>query len=163
MFKIGIDVTRVTAAAEFTLGTLGAVVTTAGSKIYMYVKAGSGGITGDGYIVNIDGSSFVADMITTTTTAPGTGAGKACAVARAAFTAAYYGWVQVYGAGTFRTLASCAAYTLVNSTATAGAVDDDASAGAEVIAGLTLDTATGGAEANTAGWINWPRVDRTLA
>ena len=55
-----------------------------------------------------------------------------------------------------------AAYTLINSTGTAGQLDDDATAGAEVIDGIALDAAVGGAAATAAGFINWPKVGRTL-
>lgn len=161
MYIIGIDPTDVSATAKYTLGALGANTTSAGTKVYMYVKA-NGAITGDGYVVDIDGSSFDAAMSSTTTTAPGTGAGKAVGVARAAFTTLYYGWVQVFGAGTVRVAASCAAYTIINSTATAGQLDDDAAVGAEVIDGIVLDVAAGGAAATVAGFLNYPKVGRTL-
>jgi hypothetical protein len=167
MYIIGIDPTQVSAGtaadpAVAQLGQLGFNVTSAGIKGYIYVKDSGSGITGDGYVALVDGSAFTAVMATTTTSAPGTGAGKAVGVARAAVTAGYYCWLQIYGPGTIRTSASCAAYTLINTTATAGQLDDDATAGAEVIDGIVLDTATGGAAAVTAGFIQWPRVGRTL-
>jgi hypothetical protein len=163
MSTLGIDPTRVTATAEFLLGQRASIETSAGTKEYIYVKDSGSGITGAGYVCDMDVSTFYATMTSTTTTAPGTGAGKPVGVARAAFTASYYGWLQIYGAGTILVGASCAAYTLINSTGTAGALDDDASAGAEIIAGVTLDVACGGGgAAATAGWLNYPRVDRTL-
>jgi hypothetical protein len=164
MYISGINPTNVRTNAEgpeFAVGSIGFNVTSAGPKGYIYVKA-SGAITGDGYIALVDGSDFTAALVTTTTSAPGAGAGKLAGAARAAIADTGYGWLQIYGAGTVRTLASCAAYTLINTTATAGALDDDATAGAEVINGIVLDAATGGAEASTAGFFNWPRVDRTL-
>ena len=162
MYVMGIDPTATSSSAQFSVGQLGANVTSAGVKIYMYVKADGTGVTGDGYVCDIDGSTFVASMSSTTTTAPGTGQGKSVGVARAALTASYYGWLQVYGAGTVRVAASAAAYTNLNSTATAGQIDDDATAGAEVIDGIALDAANGGSAGTAAGWINWPRVGRTL-
>lgn len=162
MYVSGIDPTRVTSSSEFGLGQLAFNVTSAGVKGYIYVQDSGSGITGDGYVCDIDGSSFAAVMSTTTTTAPGTGQGKAVGVARAAFTASYYGWLQVFGAGTVRVAASAAAYTNLNSTATAGQIDDDATAGAEVIDGVVLDAANGGAAGTAAGWLNWPKVGRTL-
>ena len=107
-------------------------------------------------------STFIASMSTTTTTAPGTGAGKIVGAARAAVAANGFGWLQIFGAGNVRVAASCAAYTLINSTATAGQLDDDASAGAEIIDGIVLDVANGGAAGVVAGWFNWPKVGRTL-
>jgi hypothetical protein len=162
MYQLGIDPTTTSTTAQFGLGQLGATVTSAGTKVFMYVQADGTGITADGYVAVIDGSSFQASMATVTTTAPGTGAGKSVGVARAAFAASAYGWVQVYGAGLVQVSASCAAYTLINSTATAGQLDDDASAGAEVIEGIVLDTARGGSAGTAAGWLSYPTVGRTL-
>lgn len=161
MYLIGIDPTVTSTTPTYGLGDIGANTTAAGTKIYMYVRA-SGAITGAGYVVDIDGSAFTAVMSTTTTTAPGAGQGKAVGVAPLAFAASDYGWVQVYGPCVIRVAASCAAYTQLNSTATAGQIDDDASAGAEVINGAALDVANGGAAGTAAGWINWPTVGRTL-
>lgn len=161
MYAMGIDPTVTATTPEFTPGTLGANLTSAGIKVYIYVQA-NGAITADGYVCDIDGSNFDAAMSTTTTTAPGTGAGKSVGVARAAFADNAYGWLQVYGPGLVRVAASAAAYTILNSTATAGQIDDDATAGAEVIDGIVLDAANGGSAGTAAGWINWPKVGRTL-
>lgn len=165
MYISGIDPTSVRTSSqggEFALGTVGWNMTSAGPKGYIYVQDSGSGITGDGYVCDVDGSAFTAVMSTTTTTAPGTGAGKPVGVARAAIAASGYGWLQVYGAGTVRVAASAAAYTILNSTATGGQIDDDATAGAEVIDGIVLDVANGGAAGTAAGWINWPKVGRTL-
>lgn len=165
MYISGIVADRVRTSAEgpeFTPGTIGWNMTSAGPKGYIYVQDSGSAITGDGYIALVDGSAFTAVMATTTTSAPGAGAGKLAGVARAAIAASGYGWLQVFGAGTVRTAASCAAYTVINTTATAGQLDDDATVGAEVIDGIVLDTATGASAAETAGFINWPKVGRTL-
>lgn len=162
MYISGIDPTQVDNVQTQLLGQLGFNATSAGPKGYVYVLVGAGGFTGDGYIVDVDGSSYSAVMSTTTTTAPGTGAGKLVGAARAVATAGQYAWIQVYGPGTVRVAASCAAYTLINSTGTAGQLDDDATAGAEVIDGIVLDVANGGAAGTVAGWFNWPKVGRTL-
>lgn len=147
---------------EVAVGTIGFNATSAGPKGYIYVVADASGVTDDGYVAVVDGSSYQAAMATTTTTAPGAGAGKLVGVARAAIAANGYGWLQIYGPGVVRVSASCAAYTRINSTATAGQLDDDATAGAEVIDGIVLDTANGGAAATAAGFINWPKVANTL-
>lgn len=165
MYVSGIDPTEVRTSAqgpEFGLGQIGFNATGNGVKGYVYVQDSGSGITGDGYVAVVDGSSFAAVMATTTTTAPGSGAGKLTGVARAAIAANGFGWLQVFGAGTVRVAASCAAYTLINSTATAGQLDDDATAGAEVIDGMVLDVANGGAAGVVAGFLNWPKVARTL-
>jgi hypothetical protein len=165
MYVSGIDPTNVRTVAEgpeYGLGQIGFNATSAGVKGYIYVQDSGSGITNDGYVALMDGSNFTAVMATTTTSAPGAGAGKLAGVARTAIPASNYGWLQVFGAGTVRVAASCAAYTRINSTATAGQLDDDATAGAEVIDGMVLDVANGGAAGVVAGWLNWPKVGRTL-
>ncbi len=167
MYLSGIDPTKISAGtaddmAVAQLGQLAFNTTSAGIKGYIYLKDSGSGVTGDGYVVDIDGSAYTGVMTSTTTSAPGTGAGKSVGVARAAVTANYYFWAQIYGPGVVRTAASCAAYTLINTTGTAGQLDDDATAGAEVVDGIVLDVATGGAAATTAAWINWPKIGRTL-
>lgn len=162
MYQIGIDPTRTSTTPEFTPGSV--VFNSSGSqasKGYMYVLAG-GAITGSGYVCDVDGSTFSAVMSTTTTTAPAAGAGKSVGVARAAIASGSYGWLQVYGQGIVRVAANAAIYTNLNSTATAGQLDDDATAGAEVIDGIVMDAAVGGSAGTAAAWINWPRVGRTL-
>lgn len=164
MYIAGIKADNVRTSSEgpeFSVGTMGTVSTSEGPKVYRYVVS-AGGITGAGYVVDIDSSSNDAAMCTTTTTAPGAGAGKAIGVGVAAIAAGGYGWVQVYGRCVVRVAALAAAYTLLNSTATAGQIDDDATVGAEVIDGLVLDVANGGAAATAAGFANWPKVGRTL-
>lgn len=165
MYVTGIDPTKVRTAAEgaeFKVGTLGAVVTSAGPKIYVYIQSQSGGLTAPGRVVFIDGSNYEAALSTTAAAAPGTGTGKMVGVTDTAIASLGFGWVQVYGPSLVRTSASAAAYTRLNTTATAGQLDDDATAGARVIDGIVLDVATGGAAAETAGFLLWPRVGATL-
>lgn len=179
---IGIDPTKVRTSAEgaeFKLGSMGyeqesagaptaAMGVTGGSgsqdnstKIYMYVEAGEA-ITGDGYVVLVDGSAFTAVQATTTAAAPGTGTGKAVGVARAAIASGGFGWVQIYGSGVVRVSALAVAYTRLNTTATAGQLDDDATVGARVIDRVVLDVTAGGAAGTVAAWINYPTVGATL-
>lgn len=164
MYISGIDPTNVRTSGqgpEFTPGTIGWNMTSAGPKGYIYVQDSGAAITGDGYIALVDGSAFTAIMASTTTSAPGAGAGKLAGVARAAIAASGYGWLQIFGAGNIETAAAAGAYTILNTTATAGKLDDDATAGAEVIDGIVLDAAAGGAT-TAAAFINWPKVGRTL-
>jgi hypothetical protein len=74
-----------------------------------------------------------------------------------------FGWVQIAGqcAGA-SVLASAAANTRLNTTATAGSLDDDNTAGAKVIDGIVINAANGGATANVAATLNWPVVGVTL-
>lgn len=165
MYIFGIDPTKVRTSsegAEFDPGQIGFNTTSDGSKGYIYVQDSGSGITGDGYVALVDGAAFTAVMASTTTSAPGTGAGKMAGIARAAIAASGFGWLQIFGAGTVQVSASAAAYTLINTTATAGQLDDDAGAGSEVMDGIVLNTANGGSAGTAAGFINWPRVGRTL-
>lgn len=125
---------------------------------FVYVQA-NGAITGDGYVVLID-ENWQADMIETTNSA--TGFGQMVGVAKAAFADDDYGWVQVKGVTPIRVAASCAANTAVNTTATGGQLDDDATSGAEVIDRLVLTTANGGAAGNAEGVLTYPTVGATL-
>lgn len=165
MYITGVDPTQVWTSTEVPAWGVGDIVfnkTSAGIKGYVFVKDSGSAITGDGYVCIVDGSDFTAVMCTDTTSAPGAGQGKLCGVARAAIAASGFGWLQIYGAGTIRTLTLCAAYTQLTTSATAGALDDATTAGLEVVDGMALDTATGGATANTAGFLNWPKIGRTL-
>lgn len=163
---IGINPTEIgaaTATPAFKLGTVGAYDhPTLGHQEFVYGRA-NGAITGAGYLcVEQTGFDFV--MADTTTTAPGaSGFGSRCGAAQAAMSDNQYGWFQIYGKGSLRTLASAAKGTRLNSTGTAGAVDDDATAGSEAINGLVLGTATGGAAAtNSDAIFNYPTVGATI-
>ena len=166
---IGLSVDQVKASSdvpEFKLGTRGLLASTNeteadGDKEYVYVNAGEA-ITGLGYLCVID-SNFVAQMVDTTSSAPGAGAGKPVGAAQAAIASGGYGWLQIHGKGSLRTLASAAVGTELTSSATPGAVDDATTAGLEVINGLSLGTASGGsAETNDDAYFTYPHVGRTL-
>lgn len=162
MFVAGINPTEVWTSSEtpdFAVGTVGMGHN---GRVYRLVQADATGVTGAGYVVSIADGSIV-DMITTTVSAPGTGAGLSVGVAMAAIAASGYGWVCVYGFNVpVRVAASAAKGTLLNTTATEGQLDDDATAGAEVIAGIALDTANGGSAGNADATVVWPTVSRTL-
>jgi hypothetical protein len=171
---IGIDPTLVRTELEgpaFKLGSIGyevdnpgvldvAMGVTGGSatgdescKAYMYVKAG-GAITGAGYLCTIN-EAYDAAMLTTTTGAAGTLSGARLGVPMAAIADDGYGWVQIYGHGAVRGAASCVKYTQLYTTATAGVLDDTATAG--FIRGLVLtETLTSAALADCV--INYPIV-----
>jgi len=163
---IGISPADVVAASgipAFRVGTRGGYDDpAAGYKEFIYVKAAEA-ITGAGY-----GCVFIkpdsVEMADTTATTPGTkGPGARFGVAMAAIANTGYGWLQIYGKATVRTLASAAVGTQLNTTATAGCLDDDATAGAEAVFGVSLGTATGGAEANNSdAYLSYPVVGRTL-
>jgi hypothetical protein len=163
---IGLSAAQVVASTgtpAFRLGTVGGYDDpTNGYQEFVYGRA-AGAVTGAGYLC-VEATGFDFAMASTTTTAPGaSGFGSRVGAAQAALADNEYGWFQIYGKGSVRTLASAAKGTRLNSTATAGAVDDDGTAGSEAINGLTLGTATGGAEATNADAIfAYPVVGATL-
>ena len=163
---IGIDKTQVTGAsavAAFRLGTVGGYDDpTNGYQEFIYGRA-DGAVTGLGYLC-VEATGFDFAMATTTNTAPGAaGFGSRVGAAQAALADNEFGWFQIYGKGSLRTLASAAKGTRLNTTATGGAVDDDATASSEAIVGLVLGTATGGAAATNAdATFSYPTVGVTL-
>ena len=154
---LGVDVTTVDASAKFTVGTR---VSGNDNSVFVYCQA-NGAITGAGYVVLIDESFTSADMIDTTLSA--SGFGQNVGVAKAALADDEYGWFQVSGVAEFRGLANAAANTQLNTTATAGALDDDATSGAEIINGIAFTTAVGGSEGNAEGILTFPTVGATIA
>ncbi len=157
------DVTAATSVPQFRLGTVGGYDDPAnGYQEFVYGRA-NGAITGAGYIC-VEATGFDFAMASVTTTAPGaSGHGSRVGAAQAALADNQYGWFQIYGKGSCRTLASAAKGTRLNSTATDGALDDDATGGSEAIVGLVLGTATGVAAATNADAIfSYPTVGATL-
>lgn len=162
MILSGIDPTQVWAATEipgFRVGTLGADYQ---GNIYRFVQADANGVTGAGYVVVIEASNIV-DMIDTGVTAPGAGQGFPVGVAMAAIAANGWGWVGVYGVIPTRVSTLCVLGTQLNSRATVGELDDDATAGSEVVNGIAaITTNSGGASANVNAFLSFPSVGRTL-
>ena len=151
-----------TQTAAFRLGTRAVYDDpAAGTKEYIYGKANAA-ITAQTYCVESTGNTY--DMITTALTAPGaSGHGSRVGVAQATLAINQYGWFQVFGKANGNTLASAAKGTRMNTTATAGALDDDGTAGSRAVNGVVLGTATGGAQANNADtYLNYPTVGVTL-
>ena len=157
------ELVAATAIPSYRLGSIGGYDDpSVGYQEFVYGRA-NGAITGLGYAcVELTGFDFA--MITVTQTTPGTaGFGSRVAAAQGAMADNEYGWFQIYGKGSLRTLASAAKGTRLNTTATGGALDDDATAGSEAVFGVVLGTATGGAEAtNTDAIFNYPTVGTTL-
>lgn len=152
---LGVDLTASNATQTHDLGT---TVTATEGGVYVYCQA-NGAITGDGYVCFID-ESYQADMIETTLSA--TGFGNQVGVAKHAFADNEYGWIQIQGTANVRVAASCAANVAINTTATAGQLDDDATVGAEVVNGIVIATANGGSAAVVEGYLANPTVGATL-
>lgn len=138
-------------------GELGSRYTKDDGTEWMYVHANGAISAGD--VVLID-ESFEADSIDTTNSA--SGFGQPCGVASVAFADNEYGWVQIYGVcSAIGVLDAAAANVAINTTATAGKLDDDATAGAEVVTGIVLTTAEG-TGLTAPGFLNYPIVGATL-
>ena len=123
---------------------------------YVFVVAG-GAITGAAYVCTID-AAYSATMLSTANDARGNLVG----IPLAAFASGEFGWLQVKGPSTIRVLASAVANTRLNTTATAGALDDDGTVGAMQVQGAYITTTNGGATANVAAILNYPFVDVTI-
>lgn len=166
---IGIDPTNAYAAADVTAGRVpygyGDRGIDADGREYMFVRADAGGIT-DRFVAAVIDGAFTATMLTLTNSTPGSAGGTVGMAVGSpqgvSIPASGAGWLLVRGAGTIRVLASAARYTLLNTTATAGAVDDDATSGSEQIVGMALLVTNGGAPAVQAAMLNYPSVYRTL-
>ena len=102
--------------------------------------------------------------ITTANTAAGQfGHGSRVGVAAGTLADNQYGWFQIYGRGQVRTLGLAAKGTRLNTTATAGALDDDGTASSRAINGVVLGTATGASPAtNPDAYLSYPTVGATL-
>lgn len=163
---IGLDFTDVRTTAQgaaFRPGARGCAVDQVdGSIIKEYVYVSSAVLQAAGNVNQIN-SAAAAAAATLTLSAPGAAnVGMRIGVAVAAIPAGGFGWMQIYGVCTVSTLASAIMQTQLNTTATAGALDDDATASSEVIDGLRLSATTGGAPAVTAAFANYPNLGRTL-
>lgn len=138
---------------------LGTIVTLEDGGLAVFAKA-SAAITGEGYLCLID-EAWNATMITTANSA--STRGSRVGAAQAAFTASgQYGWFVVAGKSNIRVLASCVGHVELNTTATAGALDDDATATSRVVDGVVLKTTNGGSAATAEGNLSGGRVGRTL-
>lgn len=136
---------------------LGDRATSADGKEYVWLQA-SAAITGAGYVCFIT-TANLATMLSTSNDA----IGNRVAIAPAAMATGDQGWFQVFGfADSVQVLASCAANVRVNTTATAGALDDDGTAGAMSILGLVLSTARAASQGNAPAILSYPTIGVTL-
>lgn len=124
-------------------------------KEFIYVQAAEA-LTANAAVVITEAGQ--AEMVDTTSTA--SAFGDRVGVVSIAFDNDDFGWAQIYGACTLSVGTSAAANTRLNSTATAGRLDDDGTAGAEVIVGVAT---TGAESSNLANAIlTYPTVGATL-
>ena len=88
--------------------------------------------------------------------------GAKVAVARYAMAATQWGWFQVEGQAAGRTFAAIAAGAQLNTTATAGAIDDDAAVGSKRLENIAILVAAAGATTNTEFQMSQPVVGAIL-
>lgn len=162
---IGISPTEVIATSgvpSYRLGSVGGYDDPVqGYKEYVY--GSSVGVQTAGQAC-VEGVAGVWTPVTTALSAAGTvgGHGTRVGVAQFAATAGQFGWYQVYGTGTALTAGAVAVGTRLNTTATAGAIDDDGTAGARPILGAVFKTAAGGAAVSADVRLSYPTIGLTI-
>jgi len=150
----GADPTRTTTDAEFALND---VVSDGKGSVFVYIQASEALTDTSAVIITEAGAS---EMVDTTSTA--SAFGDRVGIVSAAFLINEFGWAQTYGpVSAVNVATSAAANVAINSTGTAGRLDDDASSGAEIITGIALTAAE---SSNAAPAIlNYPVVGGTIA
>jgi hypothetical protein len=134
---------------------LGDLSTDQDGNVWLYCQASAA--VAANYFVVISPTYTVAP-ITTTNGLLGLRVGSPSA----AMASGDYGFVQVFGPSTVQVLASAAANTRLNTTATAGALDDDGTATTKEIRGVALTTARAASNGTAPAILNWPVVSTTL-
>lgn len=163
---IGVDPTKTFLSTDtpgFGLGdTLGYDDTIEGYKEYVFGQA-EAVLQAVGNVL-IEGAAGVWSRITTANTAPGQagGHGTRVGVAAGAIPASGFGWFQVYGRCAALTAGAVAIGTRLNSTATAGAIDDDGTVGARPILGAVFKTAVAGAQVGADCRLSYPSIGLTI-
>jgi len=150
----GADPTRTTTDAEFGLND---VVSDGKGSVYVYIQASEALTSTSAVLITEAGAS---EMVDTTSTA--SAFGDRVGVVSVAFLINEFGWAQIYGpVPSLNVATAAAANTELNSTGTAGRLDDDATSGAEIITGI----ATTAAESSNAAAaiLNYPVVGSTIA
>lgn len=145
---------------DLTLGKgfgLGDRNTDSSGNDWIFVKASAAIAQYDVVTVDSTYSTTVAPLSTSND-----GRGNIVGVAPVAFASGDYGWLQVKGPCTMNVLASCAANVRLNTTATAGSLDDDGTATSMQVQGIYLTAARAASNGSAPGILNYPFVDVTL-
>jgi hypothetical protein len=133
---IGINIAQVSAMPQHDIGQQ--AFGNMGAK-WIYGQAGAALGAGDMVILN---NSYVASGLTTANSPRGA---KVAASPNLAVPINHYAWFQVEGQAACRAAGAIAAGARINTTATAGAVDDDGTVGAKEIIGISAIVAVGAA------------------
>lgn len=169
----GIDLTAVWSATANAAGTFAEnvqpypplkegtlVEMTNGSKA-VYVKFGTGGMTGTGYVGviplgNYAGAVMMSNSVGNLGDKIGVFLGSVAALVND------YGWLQVYGTcAAVQVTASASASTALGSTTTAGQVNSATTTGTKNLPGLFLTAAGPGSAGLTTAELNFPTVGST--
>lgn len=143
---------------------VGARATGSENSEYVFVKNAAASALAAGDVLYLVITTFAATKLSTANDARGNLVAVAVsAIPGTTGTITGYGWVQVKGQATASVLTLAAANVRLNTTATAGSLDDDGTVGSMQVQGLYLtSTNSGGSTAATACLLNYPYVDVTL-
>ena len=169
---IGVDVSAIWSSAGNTAGTYsenvapsppfdaGMIATALNGNIAVYVKVGTGGVTGIGYAMVVllgdyTNSVMMSNSVGSLSDKVGVWLGNGAAVA------GDYGWVQLFGSNPGVQTGVAAVSTAMASTSTAGQIDDATGTGTKNISGLVLTTAKTSAAGLAPCQLNWPVIGST--
>lgn len=153
---LGANINRVDIVAAYAVGTI-----LRGNQnsefVYCSISAAqAASLQGQAYIID---ANFAATLASTTNSPRGAIVGFQ--VTSSAISAGNFAWLQRKGQANIRTAAAAVVNARMNTTATAGAIDDDGTVGAKQIEGVALTTAAGAAGAFE-GVLNYPIIGVTL-
>lgn len=123
--------------------------------VFLYGQAAAAVAAGD--FARFD-NNYSATLLTTANSPHGA---RVCG-ARYAMASGQWGWFQVEGQFAGRTAGAIAAFAQLNTTATGGALDDDAAVGSKRINGIAILVAAAGATTNTEFMLSNPTIGATL-
>lgn len=155
---LGIDVTQAHAVApDHPVGT---VTRGQDGREYVLVLANGAVAIGD---VCLLAAADTYDATPITLALSGAAANRKCVVSQVVAADNEFFWGLVNGRGLVRVLTLAAANAQLNTTATAGVLDDDATAGSEDITGIALEVTAGGGTETEQAHITYPTVGATNA
>lgn len=135
---------------------LGQVAGGEGGAEFIYAKFAAATVAGDAVYLDKD---HLATKLATAASPLGARVGVARVTSAAANE---FGWVQIAGQAPLNIAASAVANTRLNTTATAGRLDDDGTTGAKVIERAVINTTQGGAAGVAEATLSYPTVGATL-
>jgi len=169
---IGVDIAAIWSSTANAAGTYGEnvqpyapfdagmIANSLNGGVSVYVKVGTGGVTGLGYaMVVLLGDYTNAVMMSNSVGSPGDKVGVW--LGNGAAVAGDYGWVQLFGSCPSVQTNVATVSTAMASTSTAGQIDDATGTGTKNISGLVLTTAKTTSAGLAPCQLNWPVVGTT--